>query len=136
MLGDSYTTSWQPLPCTVTGTPGDDVALSGSVGDDVICGLGGNDVIHALSGNDTILGGVGADVAYGEGGDHRRCRGADQLIGGSGNDRLTGDGAKDIHRGWPDDDYPFRLDRAGGDRLLCGGGINRWAWEKNDIVRC
>jgi dipeptidyl aminopeptidase/acylaminoacyl peptidase len=138
MLGDNYTTSWQPRPCTVTGTPGDNVALNGTVGDDVICGLGGDDVIHASGGDDTILGGGGTDVAYGEGGNDTiaGAAGPDRLIGGFGNDRLTGDGAKDVHHGGADDDYLFAWDRAGGDRLLCGGGFNRWAWEKNDIVRC
>jgi dipeptidyl aminopeptidase/acylaminoacyl peptidase len=138
MLGDNYTTSWQPRPCTIKGTQGDDVALSGTIGDDVICGLGGNDVIHAHGGNDTILGGGGADRAYGGDGDDTiaGAAGPDRLIGGFGNDRLTGDGARDLHSGGPDDDYLFAWDRAGGDTLLCGAGFNRWAWEKNDIVRC
>lgn len=138
MIGDAYTTSWQPLPCTISGTSGDDAALDGTPGDDVICGRGGDDVIHALGGNDTIIAGLGADVVYGQAGDDTIAGvdGPDDLVGGIGEDRLTGDAAKDILRGGADNDYLFAWDRAGGDRLLCGTGFNWFAWDNNDIVHC
>jgi dipeptidyl aminopeptidase/acylaminoacyl peptidase len=138
LLGNAFASSWQPRPCTVTGTPGDDPALDGTAGDDVICGLGGNDVIHALDGNDTIIGGGGSDELFGEGGDDTiaGAAGADELVGAAGDDRLTGDSAKDVHRGGADDDYIFTWDRAGGDVLFCGVGSDRIAFEPADIVRC
>lgn len=138
VTGEEYTTGWQPLPCTITGTVGDDPAMVGTGGDDVLCGLGGDDVIRGSTGNDTILGGPGLDVLYGEGGNDTiaGAGGSDELLGGVGDDRLTGDAAKDIHRGGPGDDYLFAWDRAGGDRLLCGTGFNWWAYELNDIVNC
>ena len=37
---------------TVVGSPGDDAALTGTAGDDVIAGLGGDDTIDGLGGND------------------------------------------------------------------------------------
>jgi Ca2+-binding RTX toxin-like protein len=55
---------WRPA-CTVLGTPGDDPALNGSSGNDVICGLGGNDVVVGAEGNDTIKGGSGRDRVFG-----------------------------------------------------------------------
>jgi len=138
LLGNEYVSSWQPRSCTVTGTPGDDPALNGTAGADVICGLSGNDVIHALEGNDTIIGGGGADELFGEGGDDTiaGAAGADELSGADGDDRLTGDGSKDVHRGGADDDYLFTWDRAGGDVLMCGFGSDRIAYEPGDIIRC
>jgi Ca2+-binding RTX toxin-like protein len=68
-------------PCTVTGTPGDDV-LHGTDGPDVVCGLGGDDVLSGLGGDDVLLGGDGDDALRGEGG-------ADDLRGGDGSDLVT-----------------------------------------------
>src|SRR6185312_17495539 len=44
---------------TVTGTAGDDTALTGTSGADVIVGLGGNDTISGGGGNDLICGNAG-----------------------------------------------------------------------------
>jgi Ca2+-binding RTX toxin-like protein len=89
-------------PCDVTGTPGDDPALNGTAGNDVICGLGGNDTIDGAGGNDTITGGPGNDVIqggpgldeiFGEGGADQMHggTGADLMFGGDGNDDVFGD---------------------------------------------
>jgi CSLREA domain-containing protein len=47
--------------CDVSGTPGDDPALAGTVADEVICGLAGDDVIDGGGGDDVIVGGEGTD---------------------------------------------------------------------------
>jgi Ca2+-binding RTX toxin-like protein len=47
--------------CTVTGTTGNDPALGGTVGDDVICALDGDDTINGSPGDDIIIGGEGDD---------------------------------------------------------------------------
>lgn len=119
------TTSWPMVaryaPCTITGTPGDDV-LVGTAGPDVICGRGGSDIIRARGGydvvragpgNDTVRGGNGVDVL--EGG-----RGADLLVGDERRDLLRGGDGRDVLRG---NDGPDRLfGGAGNDRLLGGAG--------------
>jgi Ca2+-binding RTX toxin-like protein len=66
-------------PCTITGTPGDDHALEGTGGNDVICGLGGNDTIIGHAGDDYLAGGPGDDT----------------LTGGAGADTLSGDADTD-----------------------------------------
>lgn len=55
---------WQPNPpaCDITGTSGNDTALSGTPADETICGLGGNDVINGGGGNDILMGGTGNDT--------------------------------------------------------------------------
>jgi Ca2+-binding RTX toxin-like protein len=61
---------------TITGTPGDDPALNGTAGIDVINGGGGNDIINGLGGNDKICGDSGDDM----------------IDGGPGSDQLDGEG--------------------------------------------
>jgi Ca2+-binding RTX toxin-like protein len=89
-------------PCDVTGTPGDDPALTGGAGDDVICGLGGddtidggggNDVIRGGRGDDAIQGGPGLDDIFGEGGsdDIHGGTNTDLVYGGDGADEIFGD---------------------------------------------
>ena len=108
------------VAATVTGTPGDDVALTGTAGDDVIVGLGGEDTIMGLGGNDTICGGAGddgidagagADYVYGEDGADTLAgsAGADTILGGAGDDTLGGG-----------DDIDRLIGDAGAD--LLGGG--------------
>lgn len=63
----------------IRGSDGDDPALNGTTGDDVILALGGNDKIFAGLGADRIEGGEGNDFIGGGGG-------ADEMIGGAGND--------------------------------------------------
>lgn len=103
---------------TLTGTTGKDV-ICGLGGNDVINGLGGNDIIDGGQGNDTISGGLGNDVLVGgQGTDNVSYSDApagvavdlsktvqqntvssgldtinefENIIGGNGNDILTGD---------------------------------------------
>lgn len=72
----------------VVGTAGDDSALAGGAGADLIQGFNGNDVLDGAEGNDRLEGGNGDDVLKGG-------LGADTLIGGRGNDLYqfsSGDG--------------------------------------------
>jgi TolB protein len=133
----AFSTDWQPLPCTSTGTDGPD-ELTGTSGNDVICAGAGDDIIDALEGDDVILGGAGKDSVYGRDGDDVIAggAGADILRGESGNDRITGDSGEDTLKGGPDNDYLFAWDRAPGDVLVCGTGSDRWAYEQGDIVQC
>ena len=64
---------------SIDGTPGNDVPLDGTAGDDVINGLAGNDFIKGLAGNDTLNGGEGNDMLRGD-------AGADILNGDAGFD--------------------------------------------------
>jgi Cadherin domain/Bacterial Ig domain/RTX calcium-binding nonapeptide repeat (4 copies) len=90
-------------PCTISGTPGDDV-MTGTPRDDVICGFGGDDVLMGAGGKDRLLGGSGNDRLQG-GGDN------DRLRGGAGDDQLDGGGGDDNLRGGP-----------GADRMSGGAG--------------
>lgn len=53
--------SWEPVPCTTTGTINAD-RLVGTPSRDVICGLGGADRVSASAGADVLSGGAGSDV--------------------------------------------------------------------------
>jgi predicted extracellular nuclease len=72
---------------TVTGTPGNDVIITG-LGKDVVSGLDGNDLVIDLFGNDVICGNGGNDTLFGGLGD-------DTLYGGAGDDVLSGDFGND-----------------------------------------
>lgn len=110
-------------PCTVKGTPGDDV-LHGTRGPDVICGRGGDDVLvgrgsydvlRGGAGNDVLRGGAGIDVLVGSGGADRLVGGVrrDLGTGGAGVDRIRGGGGNDSLRGG-----------AGRDTLTGGPGVD------------
>src|SRR5688500_11854532 len=49
------------VPCTITGTPGNDV-LTGTAGNDVLCGGDGNDTLRGLGGDDELRGDGGNDT--------------------------------------------------------------------------
>lgn len=66
----------------INGTPGNDVNLHGTEGDDTINGLAGNDIIFGGGGFDVIDGGDGDDI----------------LTGGLGRDSLTGGAGNDVFR--------------------------------------
>ena len=145
----------------IVGTAGNDT-LVGTTGDDVICGMGGNDVLYGQGGNDTLDGGLGADALWGGSGADAanyssRSNGVEvtldgeardgqpgegdnvqadveNVIGGAGNDTVTGDAqantligndGDDALTGWPGNDT---LDGGSGDDTLRGAA-------GNDLVR-
>ena len=68
-------------------------ALAGNEGADLIFGGGGLDAIGSFGGSDTIDGGLGTDLIDAGGGDdiinYTMGQGADNVIGGAGNDTLN-----------------------------------------------
>ena len=130
---------------TLNGTGGDDI-LSGLDGNDTLNGLGGNDRLLGGDGNDLLSGGLGDDILDGGAGTDTvtyagqaesvtvslalttaqatGVAGSDQLInvenliGGNGNDVLTGNaGANNLNGGAGDDFITGGL----GDDTLIGG---------------
>jgi Ca2+-binding RTX toxin-like protein len=89
----------------VVGTNGNEAALNGTSGADLILGLNGNDILNGLAGNDLLCGGSGSNVI--SGGDND-----DTVVGDSGNDVLSGDNGNDVLLG------------GGGNDTLNGGAGN------------
>jgi len=87
---------------SLSGTPGDDVIVTGGGrdrvrargGEDVICLQGGRDRVRGSAGEDILIGGAGTDRLAGGGGD-------DALRGGKGDDKLRGGSGEDSCRGGP-----------------------------------
>ncbi len=90
----------------IVGTSGNNTALNGTSGSDLILGLSGNDKLNGLAGNDLLCAGSGNDTV--EGGDNEDTldgdfgndvlhggNGDDSITGGSGNDVLSGDAGND-----------------------------------------
>ena len=103
------------------GTAGNDPALNGTNGSDLIFGLGGNDTLNGLGGNDILIGGDGTDTLNGGDGD-------DALDGGLGNDALLGGLGNDTYNVRPVDgnDTITELDNGGTlDRLVIQTGSTR-----------
>jgi Ca2+-binding RTX toxin-like protein len=80
---------------TIIGTRGDDLALSGASGNDVIWAKRGNDIVFGMGGDDRICGGRGSDELHGgyatgtgESEDNQDPNGADKLAGNEGRDPL------------------------------------------------
>ena len=71
---------------TIVGTPGNDVAIDGTEGRDVIAALGGNDIVDGHGGNDLICGDEGNDRMFGEAGNDS-LNGVDGVVN---NDNLDG----------------------------------------------
>lgn len=103
-----------PSPCTIVGTS-EGETLTGTSGNDVICGLAGADTINAGGGNDVVFGGLGSDTINGAAGIDSLLGGdggdtinggadADRVFGGTGADTLRGDDANDLVVGGPSDD--------------------------------
>lgn len=90
---------------TLVGTDGNDVLIGGR-GADVIDGLGGNDRIEGRSGGDVLCGGLGFDILLGGDGDDRLVgqSGNDGLDGGAGRDLLLGGNGADVLEGGSDAD--------------------------------
>lgn len=123
-------------PCTIVGTTGSDT-LVGTDGPDVICTLGGADEVFAADGDDVIdatrsesgrfEGGVGddrifapAEPASGRGGYLIGGPGDDVLTGGAGQDQINGDAGNDVLRGGAGRDRLFGSQ--GSDVLRAGAG--------------
>lgn len=122
------------------GTSGPDVILGGA-GDDLMSGGSGDDRLDGGPGGDTMSGGDGSDIldyssrtapvtitlgdglandgASGEG--DNTAADFDVVLGGSGNDRMTGSAIQNILRGEGGDDV---LDGAGANDTLIGGTDN------------
>lgn len=109
-------------PCTITGTPGNDI-LRGTPGRDVICGRGGNDVIYGLAGDDILRGGGGNDVLRGGDGDDQLSgnEGSDDLVGGDGDDSLEGGAGADDLTGQGGNDSLDGSDGVRGNDVANGG---------------
>jgi dienelactone hydrolase len=105
--------------CTIFGTPDAD-RLTGTRGDDVICGLGGNDTIDGRQGDDVVLGGDGNDTIDGGQGDDtvHGGDGDDEIDGGHGDDTMWGDAGNDTLDGGTGADA---IDGGDGDDTLWGG---------------
>ena len=88
-----------------------DDRLTGSAGDDTLCGFRGDDGLEGLAGRDSLRGGDGGDQLSGRGG-------SDKLRGGDDDDLLYGAGGRDKLRGGTDDD---RLSGGSGRDVLRGG---------------
>ncbi len=115
------------VPAGITGGTGNDTIQGGS-GNDTIDGGAGNDQIFGGAGNDTVTysrdnGAVNVtldDVANdGMAGEHDDVHGdVETIIGGNGNDTLTGDAAANALNGGPGNDSLYGL---GGNDTLVGG---------------
>jgi hypothetical protein len=105
-------------PCTIVGTPGNDV-LRGSTGADVICGGAGNDRISGLGGDDVVRAGDGDDTVLGGPGD-------DAVSGGLGRDRVGGGAGAD---------GLGALDHVAGNDSVSGGlGADRCVIDRGDAL--
>ena len=129
--------AWRPVPCTLTGTDGDDL-LVGTAGPDTVCGLGGDDVIASVTEGDVIQGGSGRDVidltgsAGVVGGLHVGLLGSgafervEEVIGGDSDDHLGGFPiASDVRR-------PSVDGGGGGDELFFTDGVHLLGGQGND----
>ena len=141
----------------LVGGAGDDV-LSGGLGDDVLQGGEGNDVLLGDPGADHLDGGEGFDVAdysadtegvtvnlqtgVGEGGlaEGDSYASIEGIIGGAGDDQLTGDDQPNYLSGGAGNDV---LSGGGGDDVLVGGlgddsltggaGRDSFVWRAGDL---
>lgn len=143
----------------LTGGDVDDV-LGGNAADNILSGLGGADILTGLDGDDVISGGAGGDTLSGGAGIDRLSyvgaidavtvdlgagtasggdaaadsfQGFENVIGGHGADRLSGDAGDNGLNGGSGNDV---LDGGAGDDTLIGGrGSNRLSGgEGNDTV--
>lgn len=128
-----FAPDWQPIPIVVPVTPTTPTTptapvdprgctVTGTQGDDVICGLGGNDSIRGLAGNDTVYGDVGNDrIDGGAGSDTLRAgAGNDTVRGGAGDDELFGGAGQDLLDGGAG--AHELTGGAGSDRMFGGAG--------------
>jgi Ca2+-binding RTX toxin-like protein len=134
-------------PSRVFGTAGNDPALAGSAGLDVIGGGDGNDAVDARGGDDQVSGGAGADTIQGG-------AGADIIVGGNqgeatndpGTVRPGGADLGDVIEGGEGDDLVFGNEGAdtiaggaGADTIDGGGGSDIFRYDSpldgGDVIR-
>lgn len=137
---------WQPLPCTITGTSGNDTGtgeLVGTAGDDVVCGLAGDDTLKGMGGNDVLIGGSGNDAYNGGDGndwfdEESGPNGADAFYGGNGTDTLSYVNRTNRVRitlnGTADDGDPDANSGAGEGDATYGAGENQLGGSGNDVL--
>ncbi|MEQ9001768.1 MAG: Calx-beta domain-containing protein [Coleofasciculus sp. B1-GNL1-01] len=101
-------------------TPEDDITIFGTIGDDLLDGLGGDDKIQGDLGDDSVLGGLGKDILLGEEGNDYLFgnEGDDELQGGTEDDFLSGDAGNDAVWGQDGNDQLFGGE---GNDVLQGG---------------
>jgi Ca2+-binding RTX toxin-like protein len=106
--------------------------VRGTLGDDLLPGLGGDDFVDGRAGNDTIQGGDGNDTLQGGTGDDNINTGlGDDLVnGGDGNDRIGGMAGMDTVHGGAGDDFIAWNDPTGdivfgdsGNDTILGGNV-------------
>ena len=89
--GNDFVLDWEG-PSTINGGAGNEIALNGNGGNDVIRGDAGNDVLIGHDGDDTLDGGDGDDMFEGFGGvsaaDPLATAGKDVYAGGPGRDHV------------------------------------------------
>jgi Ca2+-binding RTX toxin-like protein len=101
------------LGCPNTFTAQDD-EITGTPGDDVLCGGDGNDTINGLGGDDILFGGAGEDTLSGRAGN-------DVLFGGDNADQIDGGADHDvIHAGAGDDAGSGGVAGGAGNDLIFG----------------
>lgn len=119
---------------TVSLTSGNDTYVNSAASDQSVDGLGGSDKITTGDGNDTLVGGAGAELMNGMGGNDSLYgdSGADTVYGGDGDDslfggadadKLYGDAGHDVLRG--DDGTDYLYGGAGDDALNGGDGADQ-----------
>jgi RTX calcium-binding nonapeptide repeat (4 copies) len=97
----------QIIPC-IQGNAGNNT-LTGTRGNDALCGGGGNDTLRGLGGNDRLVGGTGNDTLRGQGG-------RDRFLGSGGRDTIySRDGSREVVSG--------------------GGGFDRAQVDSSDVRR-
>jgi uncharacterized repeat protein (TIGR01451 family) len=112
--------------CTIEGTNRSDT-LTGTTGDDVICGGNGKDTIDGAGGNDVVVGGNGRDTLTG--GD-----GNDIVMGRNGKDQVTGGAGLDVLEGGSGKDSLNAQDGAAGDTLDGGNGLDECLTDAGDTA--
>ena len=125
-------------PDTLTGNT-DGNALNGGAGNDILIGADGDDALVGGDGSDTIdnslaVGDLVVNLALGSatGQGNDTLFTIENVIGGSGNDTLTGDDGDNILSGGKGDD--ILLGGAGNDSLLGGDGDDNVSGELGDDV--
>ena len=160
---DDTITNTSAVSTHQSGGPGRDIlrggvggdSLAGGLGDDTAFGNGGDDSFQAdgIDGRDSFSGGAGSDTAAynnrgaaqtitldgvandGTAGEGDNLRGdVENVLGGAGADRITGNGAANEIRGGFGDDVINTVDGIGGNDILsAAGGTDTCTSDSGDI---